>query len=222
MWSVSPVIYGGYLRLSRGLCLASDDDGGSTRKRRADGERNRALLLATAKSAFAEKGSGASLDEIARTARVGVGTLYRHFPTRDALIEAVYLNESKQLLEAAEALAASHGPAEALRKWLLLFVDYVATKRLMAEAISSLSRGPGAVQASSNALVTAALDLLVGGAVAAGKIHLKVEPFSILLALAAVANTGALDSLDEAKRLVEVLIAGLHTSKPSGAHTRGT
>src|SRR4029077_8649104 len=93
------------------------------RKPRADAERNRVRLLETAKAAFAEKGSGASLDEIARIAGVGAGTLYRHFPTRDALVTAVYRNETEQLVVAATRLAETHPPVMALREWLLLFVD---------------------------------------------------------------------------------------------------
>lgn len=189
--------------------MTSEKKVGPVRKLRADAERNRAQLLATAKAAFAEKGSSASLDEIARAAGMGVGTLYRHFPTRDALIEAVYLGESQQLLAAAEELAATRPPVEALREWLRLFVDYVATKRLMAEAIRSLTRGPGALQARSNALVTAGLSLLVSRAVDTGEIHLDIEPLGLLLALAAVVNIEDVESQAQAKRLVDVLVAGL-------------
>src|ERR1700734_4023728 len=126
---VSPLKYGDTLRLSRGLFgVLDEDEPTAVRKPRADAERNRVRLLETAKAAFAEKGSGASLDEIARTAGVGAGTLYRHFPTRDALIEAVYRNENEQIVAAADRLAKTHPPVMALRDWLLLFVDYIATK----------------------------------------------------------------------------------------------
>jgi AcrR family transcriptional regulator len=98
------------------------DEGESTavRKPRANAECNRVRLLETAKAAFAEKGSGASLDEIARTAGVGAGTLYRHFPSRDALVAAVYRNETERLVAAADRLAKTHPLATALREWLLL------------------------------------------------------------------------------------------------------
>src|SRR5580698_538469 len=111
------------------------------RKARADAERNRLRLLETAKSAFAEKGPAASLEEIARATGVGIGTLYRHFPTRDALIEAVYRNETEQLVAAANGLAETHSPIGALREWLLLFVDYMATKHGMSEALNSIVGG---------------------------------------------------------------------------------
>jgi AcrR family transcriptional regulator len=181
-----------------------------SRKTRADAARNRARLLDTAKAAFAAKGSNVSLDEIARTAGVGAGTLYRHFPTRDALIEAVYLNETQQLADAAKQLAASHPPVEALREWMRLFVDYIATKRVMAEALGSLVGGTSALYATSTALVTEAVGMLVGRAVASGEIRLELDPLDLLRAVAGVANIGACSSTEQsAKQLVDILIAGL-------------
>ena len=185
-----------------------------SRKTRVDAARNRARLLETAKAAFAAKGSNASLDEIARAARVGAGTLYRHFPTRDALIEAVYLNETQQLADAARQLAASQPPVEALRQWLRLFVDYIATKRVMAEPLGTLAGGPSALYATSTALVTAALRLLVDRAVAGGEIRLDLDPLDLLRALAGVANIGAGPNAEQsARQLVDILIAGLQAPR---------
>ena len=190
--------------------MADDSEPIPLRKTRVDAARNRARLLDTAKAAFAAKGSNASLDEIARTAGVGAGTLYRHFPTRDALIEAVYLNETQQLADAATQLAASHPPVEALREWMRLFVDYIATKRVMAEALGSLIGGTSALYATSTALVTTALTMLTGRAVASGEIRLELDPLDLLRAVAGVANTGACSSTEQsAKQLVDILIAGL-------------
>ncbi len=104
---------------------------GSPRKPRADARRNRERLLATAKAAFTEVGADVSLDEIARRAGVGIGTLYRHFPTRDALVEAVYRREVEQLAGAATRLLGSLPPGEALYEWMRLFVDYIATKKVV-------------------------------------------------------------------------------------------
>jgi len=186
-----------------------------SRKVRADAERNRDLLLATAKTAFARKGSGASMDEIARAAGLGAGTLYRHFPNRDALIEAVYLNETRQLSDAANQLAERHPPVDALREWMRLFVDYIATKRVMADALGSLAGGTSALYATTTALITTALSLLIDRAVASGDIHLDLDPLDLLRALSGVANTGAGPQSDQsAKRLVDVLIAGLRTAGP--------
>jgi AcrR family transcriptional regulator len=190
--------------------VADDGEPIPPRKTRADAARNRALLLATAKAAFAAKGSNASLDEIARTAGVGAGTLYRHFPTRDALIEAVYLNETRQLADAASQLALSHPPIDALREWMRLFVDYIATKRVMAEPLASLVGGTSALYATSTALVTAALGMLIDRAVASEEIRLELDPVDLLRALASVANTGGGPNTEQsAKQLVDILIAGL-------------
>jgi AcrR family transcriptional regulator len=192
--------------------VASEADPIPVRKVRADAERNRARLLETAKAAFADKGPGASLDEIARAAGVGIGTLYRHFPTRDALIEAVYLNETQQLAEAARHLNESRPPLEALREWMRLFVDYIVNKRVLAATLGSLTGGTAAVTAKSGELLTTALSLVVDRAVASGDIQLDLDPFDLLRALSGVANISAGPKADEAaKRLVDVLIAGLRT-----------
>ena len=99
------------------------------RKPRADGLRNRDRLLEAAKASFADAGADVSLDEIARRAGVGIGTLYRHFPTRDAMVEAVYRREVEQLADAANRLTGTLPPGEALHAWMRLFVDYIATKK---------------------------------------------------------------------------------------------
>jgi AcrR family transcriptional regulator len=100
-----------------------------TRRPRADALFNRKRLVSAAKAAFADTGSDASLEVIARRVGVGIGTLYRHFPTREAIIEAVYLTEVEHLADAAPRLLASMPSAEALHKWMHLSVDYVAAKR---------------------------------------------------------------------------------------------
>ncbi|QEH34953.1 HTH-type transcriptional regulator AcrR [Aquisphaera giovannonii] len=182
------------------------------RKPRADAQRNRAHLLDVAKSAFAEKGSAASLDEIARRAGVGIGTLYRHFPTRDALIEAVYRNEVEQLGEAASRLAAECPPVEALRAWLLLFVEYLGTKRGMSEALDSLVGGASELRAASGEMVKRSVAMLAGRA--SGELRLDFDPLDLLRALAGVANMGSgPDWRRSAGRLVDVLIAGLRADE---------
>jgi len=189
-----------------------DEKAAPARKPRADAQRNRVLLLETAKAAFAEKGPGASLDEIARTAGVGAGTLYRHFPTRDALIEAVYRNETEQLIAAAARLAETHSPADALREWLLVFVDYMATKQGMYEALNSLVGGTSELYSASTEQMKRALAELIARAVAGGEIRLDIDPFDLLRALAGVANLGAgSGGTSAAKRMVDILIAGMQT-----------
>jgi AcrR family transcriptional regulator len=184
----------------------------AARKPRADAARNRARLLAAAKTAFAEKGTGASLDEIARSADVGAGTLYRHFPTRDALVEAVYRNEMEQLTAAAERLAETQPPVEALREWLLLFVDFIAAKHGMSELLNAIPGGTSDLYSASKAQMTQAITGLVDRAVAGGGIRLDLEPLVLLRACAGVANVGAgADGERDARRLVDILIAGMRT-----------
>lgn len=190
--------------------MADGKEKESRRKPRADAERNRALLLETAKAAFAEKGSAASLDEIARTARVGIGTLYRHFPTRDALIAAVYRNESQQLADAATRLSETRAPIDALREWMLLFVDYLAAKQGMAEVLNSVVGGASALYAASGDQVKQAIGMLVERATASGDIRLDLDPLDLLRAIAGVANISAGPGWGQsAKRLVDILIAGV-------------
>lgn len=190
------------------------DERAAVRKPRADAERNRVRLLKTAKAVFAEKGSAASLDEIARIAGVGAGTLYRHFPTRDALVAAVYHNETDQLVAAADRLATMHPPLTALREWLLLFVDYIATKHGMSEVLNSIVGGASELYSASTAQVKSAIAKLVDRAVASGDIRLDLDSLDLLRALAGVANISlGRDGEQAAKRLVDILIAGVRTQR---------
>ncbi len=192
--------------------MADEGEPTAVRKPRADAQRNRIRLLETATVAFAEKGSGASLDEIARTAGVGAGTLYRHFPTRDALIEAVYRNGTEQLVAAAGRLAETHPPVTALREWLLLFVDYMAAKHGMSEALNSLVGGTSDLYSASTAQVKQAITALVDRAVTSGDIRLDIDPLDLLRALAGVANRGLGPGGERAaKNLVDILIAGVRS-----------
>ena len=194
--------------------MVDEDEPVAIRKPRADAERNRLRLLETAKVAFAEKGSAASLDEITRMAGVGAGTLYRHFPNRDALVAAVYRNETEQLVAAADSLEETHPPLTALREWLLLFVDYIATKHGMYEVLNSIVGGTSDLYSASTAQVKQAIAKLVNRAVASGDIRLDLDPLDLLRALAGVANIGlGPDGERAAKSLVDILIAGVRTQK---------
>jgi AcrR family transcriptional regulator len=184
------------------------------RKARVDGERNRQLLLEAAKAAFAQKAASASLEEIARAAGVGIGTLYRHFPTRDALIEAVYRREAEQLALAATRLSAKHPPIAALREWLLVFVDYLGAKYGMAAVLNLLVSGTSALYQESGAQMKQAIVKLTADAVASGDIHMDMEPLDLLRALAGVMNREpGPDSRRAARRLVDILIAGVRKQK---------
>src|ERR1700723_1694476 len=123
------------------------------RKPRADAQRNRERVLEVAKQAFTRYGASASLDDIAKEAGVGAGTLYRHFPTRDALIEAVYRTEVEKLAAAERKFSEAMLPVEALRAWMLLFVDYIATKQIIAPALNSLVGGPSKLYEGSRSQI---------------------------------------------------------------------
>ena len=182
------------------------------RKWRADAERNRQRLLDAARAVFNDQGTTASLEEIARQADVGIGTLYRHFPTRDALIADVYRTEAVKLFDAAQALAQTKPPVEALRTWLLLFVDYLSTKLILAEACNAMVEGEGArLKATSGEQLTAAVTMLVDQAVKNGDIAMgSLDPIDVLRSLAGIAMAGARADWDKAaRRMVDVLINGL-------------
>lgn len=183
------------------------------RKPRADGQRNRDHLLEVAKTVFKRDGTAINLDDVAKEAGLGIGTLYRHFPTRDALIEAVYRAEVERLAAAATRLSLSHPPLEALREWMRLFVDYIATKNLIAPAVNAMVGGPSQFYATSAELVITAIQTLVGRAVDAGDIRNDIDPLDLLRALVGVANVAASPDWEaSAKRLVDILLLG---SKPA-------
>ena len=167
-------------------------------------------MIEVAKAMFRESGADTGLESIAKAAGVGIGTLYRHFPTRDALIAAVYRTETQNLAQAAPRLLETLPPVEALRAWLRLFVDHIATKQVMAPVFASLVGGTSELYAESGAQVKAAIGLLVDRAVAAGAIRLDIEPLDLLRALAGVAGISSVPGWEEgARRLVDILIAGV-------------
>lgn len=179
------------------------------RKPRADARQNRERILEVAKTAFAHHGANASLDDIAKAAGVGAGTLYRHFPTRDALIEAVYRTEVEKLAAAAQKFAQSMPPVEALRAWMLLFVDHIAAKQIIAPALNAYVGGASKLYESSRAQMQEAVESLVKRAIKSGDIRRDTNPFDLLRALIGVSNVSSIpDWQQSAKRLVDILIAG--------------
>jgi AcrR family transcriptional regulator len=179
------------------------------RKTRTDAQRNRQRLLEVAKEAFARSGANTSLDDIAKHAGVGAGTLYRHFPTRDALLEAVYRAEVEKLAAEERKLAQALSPIEALRAWMLLFVDYIATKQIIAPALNTIVGGPSKLYDASRAQIAGAIQALVKRAVESGDIRNDLDPFDLLRALIGVCNVASSpDWLQSARRLVDILISG--------------
>jgi AcrR family transcriptional regulator len=178
------------------------------RKPRADSARNRQLLIDAAKAGFSSIGLDVSLEEIARRAGVGIGTLYRHFPTREAVVEAVYRREVEHLAEAVPQLLQTSPAGEALRQWMHLFVDFIATKRIIAPSLAA-----AAVRTSiptSAELITSALSTLVKRAIASGDVRKDIDPSDLLRAMVGV-SYGNPDAGWEAsaRRLIDILMDGL-------------
>jgi AcrR family transcriptional regulator len=153
------------------------------RKPRADAARNRERVLKAAKIVFSTGGAEASLEAVARRAGVGIGTLYRHFPTREALFEAVYRREVDQLSELAEQLKNDAAPVDALRRWLKSNVEFVATKKGMSAALAIAVKGDSEIAAYSFDRLTKAIGALLDRAVAAGEIRADISPEDLLRAL---------------------------------------
>ncbi|MGB7267427.1 MAG: TetR/AcrR family transcriptional regulator [Terracidiphilus sp.] len=180
-----------------------------TRKPRADAQRNRERILDVAKEIFTRDGAAASLDEIARHAGIGPGTLYRHFPNRDALIEAVYRNEVEKLAAAEKRFAAEMPPLEALRAWMLLFIDHVSAKTLIIPAMDTVAGGSMRLIEGSRSLIHAAFVASVRRAIASGDLRSDTNPDDFVRALVGIFYTTAFPGWEaSARRLVDILIAG--------------
>ena len=178
------------------------------RKPRADSARNRQLLIDAAKAGFSGVGLDVSLEEIARRAGVGIGTLYRHFPTREAVVEAVYRREVEQLAEAVPQLLQTSPAGEALHKWMHLFVDFIATKRIIAPSLAAAAARTSTP--TSVELITSAISTLVKRAIASGDVRKDIAPSDLLRAMVGV-SYGNPDAGWEAsaRRLIDILMDGL-------------
>jgi AcrR family transcriptional regulator len=176
---------------------------------RADAQRNRSRILEAAKEAFTRHGAGASLDDIARQAAVGPGTLYRHFPTRDALIEAVFRSEVDKLAAAQQKFSATMPPLGALRAWMLLFIDHIAAKQIIAPALNSIVGGPSRLYEGSRQAIQGAIDVLVKRAIRSGDLRKDIDASDLLRALIGVSHVTHVPGWQpSARRLVDILIAG--------------
>jgi AcrR family transcriptional regulator len=177
---------------------------------RADAQRNRDRLLDTAVRAFSAEGPDVTLDAIAKDAGVGIGTLYRHFPSREALIEAAYRNELDRLCDAAAELLQTMPPDDATRTWMDRFVDYMRTKRGMADALRALIASGTNPYAHSRGRLTAAITSLLRAGAAAGTVRPDVEPDDVLVSLNGVSlAAGEQAQRDQAHRLLNLLMDGL-------------
>jgi AcrR family transcriptional regulator len=195
----------------------------SDKRLRVDARRNRDKLIAVAADAFAKHGVDASLEDIARRAGVGIGTLYRHFPTREHLVEVVYRREVEQLCAAADDLARDHAPDIALAEWMQRFVGYIATKRGMANSLRILLTTNSELFADTSGMVMGALRSLVEGAKASGSIRGDIDSSDVLHALSGIyAAPDTPDWQERSRRLVSLLMDGLRWGAPkAGRRTRG-
>jgi AcrR family transcriptional regulator len=181
-----------------------------TRPLRADAQRNRDRLLDAAVRAFSQDGPDVTLDAIAKDAGVGIGTLYRHFPTREALVEATYRNELTRLCDAVADLLQTMPPDEATRTWMDRFVDYMTTKRGMADALRAVIASGGNPYAQSRDRLTAAITTLLHAGAAAGTVRSDIEPGDVLASLSGISlAAGEPAQRDQARRLLDLLMDGL-------------
>ena len=179
------------------------------RRPRADARRNRERILDVAREAFTVRGPEATLDEIARRAHIGPGTLYRHFPTRDALIEAVYRSEVEKLTAAGREYAVTLQPLEALRAWALMFIEYVAGKLLILPAMDTVPSGSARLMEGSRSSIHGIFRGLVERAVDSGDLRAETDPDDFIRALIGVFHTTSLPGWEaSARRIVDILIAG--------------
>lgn len=187
----------------------------ATRAPRADAVRNRSRLVDAAAEAFAEHGVDASLEDVARRAGVGIGTLYRHFPTRDALVEAVYRREVETLCAAADALLETMPPDQALAEWMQRFVGYVATKRGMASALKSIMAAGSTVFEESREQMNDAAGRLLAAAALAGGVRSDVDARDLLRAMGGIClATDQAGWTDQSRRIVALLLDGLRYGAP--------
>jgi AcrR family transcriptional regulator len=179
------------------------------RKIRADAQRNRKRILEAAREAFSRDGAAASLDEIARQAGIGSGTLYRHFPTREALIEAVYQSAVEKLAAAEARFAAALPPLAALRAWMLLFVEHVEQKRLIIPAMELVPGGAMRLIEGSRAQIHPAFSRAVQRAMDSGELRADLDPNDLIRALIGVFHTTGTPGWEaSARRLVDILLLG--------------
>lgn len=188
------------------------------RKPRADALRNRDKVLEAARAVFSEGGTGAGLEAVARRAEVGIGTLYRHFPTREALYEAVYRREVEQLTELARRLAAEGPPLAALRRWMRALVEFVATKKGMAEALALAAHKPPELMAYSTSRLNEAVGVLLRAAAGAGEVRPDIGPEDLLRMVIGICYVQDGPGWQEqVMRLLDVFLDGLRQGASPGA-----
>lgn len=201
-----------------GMAKQSTD---TVRRPRADAVRNRERVLSAAKAVFSAGGPEASLEAVAKKAGVGIGTLYRHFPARQDLFEAVYRREVQQLVELAEELQNAPAPVDALRRWLRSNVEFVATKKGMSAALALTVQGSSDLAAFTFDRLTKAVGALLDRAIAAGEIRSDVSPEDLLRALVGMCYMHDQPGWQKSvMRLVDVFVDGLRVQTKAARGSR--
>jgi AcrR family transcriptional regulator len=198
---------------------AIDTDGSASSDRpvRADAARNRELLIDAAAAAFAARGAEVPLEDIAHGAGVGIGTLYRHFPTREALVEAVYRHEVGVLCERADELLATLPPDQALEEWMQLFVQHVATKRGMLSVLKPMMSANSSLSADTRGRAVDAASRLLAAGVAAGTVRADIEGADLVRAVGGICMSTDQALSGASDRLLTLLFDGLRHGAAVGS-----
>jgi AcrR family transcriptional regulator len=191
------------------------DSVSADRPQRADAVRNRERLLEAAAAEFAAKGADVPLEDIARTAGVGIGTLYRHFPTREALVEAVYRHEVDILCASADELLATRAPDQALAEWMQLFVQHVATKRGMLSVLKPMMSENSTLSADTRGRAVDAASRLLAAGVAAGTVRADIQGADLVRAVGGICMSTDQERSEASDRLVGLLFDGLRHGAPA-------
>jgi AcrR family transcriptional regulator len=180
------------------------------RPMRADAQRNREQLLAAAVVAFSREGPEVTLESIARDAGVGIGTLYRHFPSREALVDAAYRSELARLCDSVPALLAEMPGDKAMRTWMNQFIEYMTTKRGMSDALRKVIASGGNPFAESRTRLLAAFGALMKAGAADGTMRSDLDPADLLASMSGVSlAVGDPAQREQAGRLLDLLMDGL-------------
>ena len=175
---------------------------------RSDARRNRDKLLEVATAAFAAaEGRPVSLESIARDAGVGIGTLYRHFPNREALVEAIYRTELAEVAAAAEQQLTRHPPKVALRRWMDRYASFVAAKRGMAESLHAMFDSGAMEPSKTRDSITGAVDLLLRAGVSDGTLRSDVQADDVVSSLIGIFLASG--SPEQTGRMLDLLVAGV-------------
>jgi AcrR family transcriptional regulator len=178
---------------------------------RSDARRNRDTLLAVAAEAFARNDGPVSLEGIARAAGVGIGTLYRHFPNREALVEAVYRAELAEVSASAQAMIDRYPPVEALRRWMNRYAEFVAAKKGMAESLRAILATGAIEPTDTRASIIAAMDTLLRAGAADGSLRSDVDADDVVTTLLGILLTSR--STEQAQRMLDLLVDGVVTTR---------